>query len=103
MPVTSNSRYARVPVVEAPDASGEAKAAIGIRPYDSGLPVVVSERLTGLDTIEYLAWKNYRNSAYWWRIADANPLRFPLDWAAGDMVALPSDVEVGRVERKPRI
>lgn len=102
MPVNTSSRYARVAVVEAPDAFGVRRAAIGIRPFDSSLPVIVSERLTGLDTLESVAFKNYRNSAAWWRIADANPLKFPLDWTAGDIVALPSDVEVGRVERAPR-
>jgi hypothetical protein len=55
--------------------------------------------LTGVESLEYLAWRFYGRSTAWWQIADANALVFPLDYRAGTSVALPQPSGVGRVLR----
>lgn len=51
---------------------------------DSLLHVVV-----GGETLDQLAFTYYGREDLWWRIADANPGRFPLDWAPGDTLVIP--------------
>jgi nucleoid-associated protein YgaU len=41
------------------------------------------------ETLDQLAFTYYGREDLWWRIADANPARFPLDWAPGDTVVIP--------------
>ena len=51
---------------------------------DSLLHVIVGD-----ETLDQLAFLYYGREDLWWRIADANPGRFPLDWAPGDTVVIP--------------
>jgi nucleoid-associated protein YgaU len=41
------------------------------------------------ETLDQLAFVYYGREDLWWRIADANPTKFPLDWAPGDTVVIP--------------
>jgi hypothetical protein len=41
------------------------------------------------ETLDQLAFTYYGREDLWWRIADANPGRFPLDWGPGDTVVIP--------------
>jgi hypothetical protein len=100
MPVSNNSRYARVPVIEAADTNGKVRPTIGIRPGTSVLPAIYAHRVIAAESLESLAWRHYRNSSYWWRIADANGLKFPLDWTPGELLGLPAVSDVGRIERR---
>ncbi len=45
--------------------------------------------LIGNETLDQLAAQYYGREDLWWRIADANPGRFPLDWRAGDVLVIP--------------
>lgn len=103
MPVSINSRYRGLPVVEAPDPTGKAHPAVGIRP--SPPPPegrLFKHRLTAGESLEYLAWRYYGASELWWRIADANPTLFPFDLTPGAAVVIPSLAEIGRRERDRR-
>jgi hypothetical protein len=60
---------------------------------------MVNHRLSGVETIEYLAWHYYGRSAVWWRIADANPLVFPLDYRPGATVRVAPAGAINRVLR----
>ena len=104
MPVSLTSRYAHTSVYEATGADGQPRAAIGIRPSpeapDPGR--IYRHVVTGVETVEFLAWRYYGSSESWWRIADANPLVFPLDLPTGAAVAVPAAEDVGRVFRDRR-
>lgn len=103
MPVSSNSRYFGLPVFDAPDSEGESHPSIAMRGAPAGQPPVVYQHtVSALETLEYLAWRCYHSSEAWWRIADANPPIFPLDWRPGSVVALPVTTERGRAERTRR-
>lgn len=106
MPVTSGSRYAGLPVYNAPGPDGVSRPTVAMRlaPADPSTPapVVYQHTVTTLETLEYLAWRVYNASDAWWRIADANPPVFPLDWRPGDFVALPVTTNKGRIDRTRR-
>ena len=105
MPVTSRSRYFNHPVHRVRDASGEEHEALSIRPAPAppGPSGVTQHLVSGLESIEYLAWRYFGSSDNWWRIADANPLRFPLDFHPGAKVAIPAAADVGRVQRTRKV
>ena len=58
-----------------------------------------NHRLTGVETIEYLAWRYFGNSVAWWHVADANELAFPLDHRPGATIKIPPVSAIGRVRR----
>jgi hypothetical protein len=99
MPVDISSRYRPLPVADAPDRTGITHPTIGLRLADPQTPADVVHRLKPLETLEYLAWRQYSNSRYWWRIADANPRVFPLDWTTGDAVRVPGVTQAPLVQR----
>ena len=104
MPVSRTSRYHNLPTYEATDEKGNSHANIGIRLDGAATPDpnIFQHILTGLETIEYLAWRYYDSSEMWWRIADAGPPVFPLDLPTGYPVSVPSRDAVGRVQRTRR-
>lgn len=104
MPAGLRSRYATLPVAQAPDAAGMPRAMLPIRPPAPIDPSLARfhHRVTGVETLEYLAWRYQGTSQDWWRIADANPLRFPLDWRPGDTVDVVATSTPGMIVRDRR-
>ena len=99
MPVDITSRYKGLPIAHAPDDRGDIYPSIGQRLVTTLTPAPFSHRLAPLESLESLAAKQFNNSAYWWKIADANPRVFPLDWRTGDVVRLPGSAQVSMVQR----
>jgi hypothetical protein len=101
MPLTVNSRYAGLPVFDALDTKGVSHPTVAIRPpVQLAAGTAVYEHLvTGVETIEYLAWRYYGDSRMWWKIADANDLMFPLDVATGTTLNIPGARDVGTIVR----
>src|SRR4051794_1302632 len=104
MPVDLRSRYAALPVAQAPDASGTLRSMLPIRRFQPPDPAVARyhHRVTGTETLEYLMWRYQGSSDQWWRLADANPLRFPLDWRPGDTVDVLATATPGLIVRDRR-
>lgn len=105
MPVSSRSRYAQQPVHRVEDASGEEHEAISIRPppVPPGPSGATQHQVSGLESLEYLGWRYFGSSESWWRIADANPLAFPLDLFPGAKVSIPATADAGRVQRTRKV
>lgn len=61
------------------------RAAVKPKSYPDSL----EHTLVGTETLDQLALKYYGREDLWWRIADANPEKFPLDWQAGDTLVIP--------------
>jgi nucleoid-associated protein YgaU len=101
MPVLITSRYAQAQVYDATDAAGVRHATVAIRPSTPPPPGTPLYRhtVTGVETIEYLAWRYYGNSAQWWRIAEANPLVFPTDIQPGTVLNIPGSRDIGTIVR----
>lgn len=103
MAVDITSRYWASGTVTAEDGEDGARVSLPIRRTPAPRRVhTVNHLATGSESIEYLAWRFYRRSQIWWRIADANPLAFPLDLKPGNRVAIPSAETAGEVIRRRR-
>ncbi len=66
----SNSRYAKIPVVEVTTAKGAKAHAVKLRrlPYTPGNLTEVK----GTDRLDLMANRKYADGTYFWHIADAN-------------------------------
>jgi hypothetical protein len=104
MPVRIQSRYRPLGVYDAPDATGTTHPTVPIRRHEPGAerPGRYQHRVTGLEDIEYLAWRFHGSGEGWWRLADANGVRFPLDLLPGDVLAIPPREEAGRIVDRGR-
>lgn len=86
MTISIYSRYYRSEVLEIYGRVSLAQRHVAPPPSypDSILHVIV-----GGETLDLLARRYYGREDLWYRIADANPGRFPLDWQAGETVVIP--------------
>ncbi|MEV0248483.1 hypothetical protein AB0H76_17930 [Nocardia sp. NPDC050712] len=102
MGVSITSRYRGLEVYDATGADGVVHATVAIRRYAPRPPDAVDyqHRVTGVEDIEYLAWRYYGDGESWWRIADANPVGFPLRLRPGESRAVPVTSAPGLIDRK---
>jgi hypothetical protein len=101
MPVSVASRYYRSPVYSATKPDLTRHPTIAIRPPTPppAGTLLYSHTVTGLETIEYLAWRYYGDSKLWWRLAEANAPQFPLDLPAGASLSVPATNDLGTIVR----
>ena len=86
MSVSIYSRYYNLPVLELNDKrSLTQRSDVTQKEY----PDSIEHTLIGGETLDQLAAKYYGREDLWWRIADANPPRHPLDWHAGEVLVIP--------------
>lgn len=104
MPIRSTSRYAGLPVYDATDARQVEHPTVAIRPPVPPPPgaALYQHTVSGAENLEYLAFRYFGSSDAWWRIAESNPLVFPLDFTPGDTVAIAPPGDAGRVVRSRR-
>jgi hypothetical protein len=101
MSVRINSRYRGLSTYEIKVGEGPGRSTIAIRansPPAAGT-ALFRHRITGVENVEYMAWRLLGSSQAWWRLADANPLVFPLDLRPGDSLTILKPLDGGRVER----
>lgn len=96
MPVTSLSRYARLSAYNAPAANGKVYSTLPLRPQpETTIAGSTQHIVKAPETLETLAWRYFGVSELWWRIADINPLIFPLDLPTGASVTIPRGTDFG--------
>lgn len=102
MPVDVTSRYRSLGSYEVA-VGAETTTALPARPLgavpDGAEIDFYHHRVTGVETMEYLAWRYFGSSTRWWHVADANGLVFPLDHRPGATLRIPPAAGVGRVLR----
>ncbi|TVP48066.1 MAG: hypothetical protein EA350_03795 [Gemmatimonadales bacterium] len=86
MDLSLHSRYHGVGTVE---VDGEVSLRQRLTGAPEPMPDAIRHTLIGRETLDALAHRYYGREDLWWRIADANPGAFPLDWKAGDILAIP--------------
>jgi len=86
MAVTIYSRYYGLDTVR---IDGQTSLALRPIPLLVDYPDSLLHVIRVGETLDQLAFIYYGREDLWWRIADANPGRFPLDWAPGDTVVIP--------------
>jgi phage tail protein X len=97
MPVSRYSRYYDLPTI-----SRWGKLSVGMRPAVSLDTTMgsITHTIVGGETLDQLAKHYYGREDLWWRIADANPGRFPLDWRPGETIVIPPIRVATRVARR---
>ncbi|MBA2497654.1 MAG: LysM peptidoglycan-binding domain-containing protein [Acidimicrobiia bacterium] len=91
------SRYRHEAPHLAPDTAGVARAAVPARwgrasdgpDSAAGTGAVSYHTASAGETFESLSVRFLGSSTLWWRIADLNPLVFPLSLVPGTVVAIP--------------
>lgn len=91
------SRYYRTPIIEIRGRNCLAQRLTGAPPT---YPDALLHTLVGNETLDLLAKRYYGREDLWWRIADANPGRFPLDWQAGETIVIPPIRVATRMPRR---
>jgi nucleoid-associated protein YgaU len=90
MPVTPDSRFAGLPILEVTTPDGQTRNVVALRieqlPTDQSTTAV---RVRQGDELDLLARRYLGDERLWWRILDANSLVYPLDIAPGDVISLP--------------
>lgn len=86
MPVSTYSRYHGLETVS---VRGQVSLAQRLLRPDEPPAGSVRHTIVGNETLDQLAFTYYGREDLWWRIADANPGKFPLDWQPGDTLLVP--------------
>jgi hypothetical protein len=97
--VSVNSRYRQLNAYPAAAADGTLRPTLPIRRTPARTGAAYRHRVSGVEDVEYLAWRYLSDSAAWWTVADANPIAFPLDVRAGDVVEVPVGERSGGTDR----
>jgi hypothetical protein len=86
MPASIYSRYYGLSTVTVDGAASLVQRPI---PPITTYPDALIHIIVGGESLDQLAYNYYGREDLWWRIADANPTRFPLDWIPGDRLVIP--------------
>jgi hypothetical protein len=99
MPVSATSRYQGLPVLQVEDARRGPQPAIALRPPPDPVTTPLQHQAAALDNLELLSWQYLGQSDSFWRIADANPLRFPFELRPGEKLSIPATSDPTLVTR----
>ena len=55
-----------------------------------------------MEAVDLIARRYFGSEGLWWRLLDANPVRYPLDVEAGDELIVPAPSAATRVTRTRR-
>lgn len=100
MPVSPDSRFAGLPVldVQAPDGRRTHVVALRLRRPAQG-PAAARHRLLEGEAVDLLARGAYGSEGLWWRVLDGNDLVHPFDLRPGQVLALPAPGPASRTTR----
>jgi len=99
MPVTRGSRFADLPVYEVTGPDGARRHVLGLRLETRAVPGTRVHRVTQGDGPDLIARRHLGDEQLWWRVLDVNPVTYPLDLAAGDILRLPEPGPATRANR----
>ncbi|HXQ45346.1 MAG TPA: LysM domain-containing protein [Caulobacteraceae bacterium] len=86
MAISLSSRYAGLATVV---IGGQPSLALRPAPPAQPMPDSLLHVVAAGETLGSLAYAYYGREDLWWRIADANPGRYALDWSPGDTLVIP--------------
>jgi hypothetical protein len=99
MPAAPGSRLAGLPVlaVRAPD--GTIRHVVALRLTGTQPAAERVHRVVRGEGIDLIARRELGDEGLWWRVLDANPVRYPLDLPAGEVLRLPAPEQATRANR----
>jgi nucleoid-associated protein YgaU len=101
MPVTSDSRFAELPLVASIAPDGTVRHVVSLRLRRESLDVTARHRIQQGQAVDLLARRLLGDERLWWRLLDANPKVYPLelDLEPGTVINVPAAGPAGRVTR----
>lgn len=99
MPVRPGSRFAGLPVLEVVAPDGTRRRVLGLRLRATDEPGTGTHPVRQGESIDLIALRRLGDEQLWWRLLDANPLRYPLDLTPGEQLRLPHPVQATRATR----
>jgi hypothetical protein len=99
MPVSPNSRFAGLPVLEVTAPDGSRRHVIGLGLRGTGAAGDRVHPVRQGEAIDLIAVRLLGDERLWWRILDVNPAVYPLDPGPGDVLRLPDPVPATRANR----
>lgn len=97
MPVNIRSRYYGMEIIS---IDGQTSFVQRLTVQTEATTDSIRHTLVGGETLDLLAARYYGREDLWWRIADANPGCFPLDWKPGDVLVIPPIRTATRMPRR---
>jgi hypothetical protein len=99
MPAAPGSRFADLPVYEVTGPDGAPRHVLGLRLTAAAEPGRAAHRVTHGEGPDLIARRHLNDEQLWWRVLDVNPLRYPLDLPAGELLRLPEPGSATRASR----
>jgi hypothetical protein len=65
-------------------------------------PGAAQHRVVGSEAVDAIARHYYGREDLWWQVMDGNPLQFPLDLKAGDLLELQPPRAASQISREQR-
>jgi hypothetical protein len=89
MPVSLDSRFASLPVLQVVAPDGGTRNVVALRLQRPVLESPTRHRVVQGEGLDLIALRLLGGEGLWWRILDANPLVYPLDIQPGAVLAIP--------------
>jgi hypothetical protein len=89
MPVSPDSRFASLPVLQVAAPDGGTRTVVALRLQRPVLQSLTRHRVVQGEGLDLVALRLLGGESLWWRILDANPLVYPLDIGPGAVLAIP--------------
>ena len=102
MPVPQGSRFAGLPVLEVTAPDGTRCHVIGLRLTAVAAVSEQTHRVLQGEQVDAIARRRLGDEQLWWRLLDANPLRYPLELTPGEHLRLPEPSRATRANRARR-
>jgi phage tail protein X len=99
MPPPPGSRFAELPILTVTAPDGSRRRVVALQLARPQVEAVSRYRVIQGEDLDLLARRFYGSEDLWWRILDANPLVYPLDVRAGDVLNLPAPGPATRASR----
>ena len=77
MPPAPDSRFAGLPILRSVAPDGSVRTVVALRLVRPGVPTAGRRRITADEPLDLLARRLLGAEGLWWRILDANPVRYP--------------------------
>jgi prophage DNA circulation protein len=86
VPASPSSRFGDLPILSVTAPDGRQRHVVALRLKPEALVHLTTYRVREGDAIDLLAARLYGDEGLWWRLLDGNPIRYPLDLVAGDLL-----------------
>jgi hypothetical protein len=99
MPVSPDSRFASLPVLQVVAPDGGTRNVVALRLQRPVLESPTRHRVVQGEGLDLVALRLLGSEGLWWRILDANPLVYPLDIQPGAVLAIPQPGPATQITR----